>query len=105
MRVYDLLRKNQAFASATVLNDELPELCVPGVQPSCKVKETIGGAATAPTGERVDLLELLPEWRRAEAQEIIDCTPAMIDVLRRCNRYEIDCWTAMELMGIDPWAE
>jgi len=51
------------------------------------------------------LLELLPVSRRAEAVAILDRDPAMIDHLRECKRGLIDCWTAMELMGMDPWAE
>jgi len=49
------------------------------------------------------LLALLPVSRRAEAAAILERKPDLINILKRCNRYEIDCWTAMRLLGMPKW--
>jgi hypothetical protein len=52
----------------------------------------------------VPLIEMVPQGRRAEVQEIIDRDPDTMKVLRSCKAGIIDCWTAMEIFGLpDPF--
>ncbi|MFZ5868562.1 MAG: hypothetical protein ACOYXY_21940 [Thermodesulfobacteriota bacterium] len=72
-------------------------------QPEDSIPEAVV-TVTTPWSE-APLIEMLPVSRRAEAQEIIDSDPAMIDVLRECKWGLHDCWTCLERLGLNPWAE
>ncbi len=50
-------------------------------------------------------LGCIPASRRAEVAAILRDCPAEGRILERCKRGEIDCWRAMELLGLDPWAD
>jgi len=46
---------------------------------------------------------MLPEGRRAEAEAILAERPGLRAVLESCKRGLLNCWDAMEALGMDPY--
>jgi hypothetical protein len=43
---------------------------------------------------------MLPVEYRAEAKAILEDDPSKVEILERCRACELDCWTALRLLGL-----